>query len=327
MAAFCARRGVPYLRCGKLVVATEPGELPGLAELERRAGANGVPGIARVDAAAMREIEPNVRGIAALHSPDTAIVDYRRVAAELAASVREAGGALRFDTEVARIEEGGEGATVHLVGGERIEADRVLVCAGLEADVLASASGRPGAPRIIPFRGEYWQLASGREDLVRGLIYPVPDPDLPFLGVHLTKRVDGAVLIGPNAVFALAREGYRWRDVDLRGLAATLRWPGTRRLFAANWRTGVDEVARSLSKTLFVRAARRYLRGIETADVVRAPAGVRAQAVDADGSLVDDFRIESSGATSWVRNAPSPAATSSLAIAEVLVERLGLAAA
>ncbi len=228
---------------------------------------------------------------------------------------------------MARVEEDGERATVRLAGGESLAADRVLVCAGLEADALASASGRPGTPRIVPFRGEYWQLAPGREDLVRGLIYPVPDPALPFLGIHLTKRVDGGVLIGPNAVFALAREGYRWRDVDLRGLAETLRWPGTRRLFAANWRTGIDEVSRSLSKTLFVRAARRYLRGIEPADVVRAPAGVRAQAVDADGSLVDDFRIESSRTTSWVRNAPSPAATSSLAIAEVLVERLGLGAA
>jgi L-2-hydroxyglutarate oxidase LhgO len=324
--AFCAQHAIPYDRCGKLVVATAPQELGRLADIEARAQANGVPGVTRLDAVGMREVEPHVRGVAALHSPQTAIVDYVAVAQALAGELQARGGVVRCGVTVREVVEAPDGATVVTTAGERLVADRVLVCAGLHADRLADASGQPPSPRIVPFRGEYWRLRPGREHLVRGLIYPVPDPALPFLGVHLTRRVDGAVLVGPNAVLALAREGYGWGTVAPAEVADLLRHPGARRLFAAYWRTGVAEVARSLSRHRFVAAARRYVPELRDEDVVRADAGVRAQAVDDDGTLVDDFRIQDAGRTVWVRNAPSPAATSSLAIAEVLVERMHLRA-
>ncbi len=268
------------------------------------------------------ELEPHVRGIAALHSPETAITDFHAVAEALAREVAARGGQIRLRTEVARVDHGPGGPSVVLADGARLKADRVLVAAGLYADRLAEASGEPAQPRIVPFRGEYWALAPARRDLVRGLIYPVPDPALPFLGIHLTRRVDGSVLIGPNAVMATAREGYRRRRLTVRDLRDTLAWPGTRRLVARHWRSGVAELSRSASRRRFVRAAWRYVPELEPSDVVRASAGVRAQAVDLDGSLVDDFRLSSTAGVVWVRNAPSPAATSSLAIAEELVRRL-----
>jgi L-2-hydroxyglutarate oxidase LhgO len=212
--------------------------------------------------------------------------------------------------------------SVELAGGERIDADRVLVCAGLQADRLARASGESAEPRIIPFRGEYWRLRAERTDLVRGLIYPVPDPSLPFLGVHLTRKTNGEVWIGPNAVLALAREGYRRRTIHPRDVSETLAWPGTWRMMAHHWRAGVDELRRSASKRAFVSDARRYVPELNARDVQRATPGVRAQALDRDGTPVDDFRLSNSGRVVWVRNAPSPAATSSLAIAEELCERL-----
>ncbi len=325
--AFCAEHGITFDRCGKLIVATDAGELGRLADIEARAHRNGVPGVTRLsDVEAMREVEPHVGGIAALHSPQTAIVDYVAVAQALADEVRARGGEVRLGVTVQRVREEADGAVLSTAEGERLPADHVLVCAGLHADVLAGASGLSPSPRVVPFRGEYWQLRPEREHLVRGLIYPVPDPALPFLGVHLTKRVDGAVLVGPNAVLALAREGYRWGDVVPGDVAGLLSHRGTRRLFAAHWRTGATEVARSLSRQRFVAAARRYVPELRDDDVVRAPAGVRAQAVDDDGTLVDDFRIQDAGRTVWVRNAPSPAATSSLAIAETLVDRMQLGA-
>ncbi|MCW2958677.1 MAG: dependent oxidoreductase [Solirubrobacterales bacterium] len=322
--AYCARQSIPYDRCGKVVVATGPAELDRLAAIRDRALANGVDGVVMLDAAGLREVEPHVRGVAALHSPQTAIVDYSAVAQALADELRARGGEVRLGVGVQRVRDAADGASVLTSTGENLPADRVLVCAGLHADTLARASGQDPAPRIVPFRGEYWQLRPGREHLVRGLVYPVPDPALPFLGVHLTKRIDGAVLVGPNAVLALAREGYGWGTVAPGELADILRGPGARRLFAAHWRTGLDEVARSLSRRRFVAAARRFVPELRAGDVVRAPSGVRAQAVDDDGTLVDDFRIQHTGRTVWVRNAPSPAATSSLAIAEVLVDRLRL---
>jgi len=318
---FCGERGIPYDRCGKVVVAVDAGELGRLDAIEERARANGVPGLARLDARGLREVEPHAAGIAALHSPATAIVDFGAVARAYGDEVRERGGTVRLGVAVTRVEALADGARLHTADGEALEADRVLVCAGLHADALARASGQAPAPRIVPFRGEYWQLRPERTGLVRGLIYPVPDPRLPFLGVHLTKRIDGAVLVGPNAVLALAREGYDWRTVRPAELADVLRDRGVWRLFRRHWRTGVDELLRSASRRRFVAAARRYVPELRAADVVRAPAGVRAQAVDPDGALVDDFRIDVAGATTWVRNAPSPAATSSLAIAEELVDR------
>ena len=204
-----------------------------------------------------------------------------------------------------------------------LQADRVIVCAGLHADRLARASGEDAEPRIIPFRGEYFSLAPSRTHLVRGLIYPVPDPSLPFLGVHLTRRYDGSVWLGPNAVLATALEGYRRGAVRWRELLETLTWPGTRRMMRRHWRAGAAEMYRSARKSAFISELQRYVPELQVQDALPAPAGVRAQAVDRDGALVDDFRLGVSENVVWVRNAPSPAATSSLAIAEELVTRIG----
>ncbi len=324
---FCAARGIAYDACGKLVVATDESERQRLEALAERASANEVPGLAWLEGERLREVEPHVAGVAALHSPASAIVDFVAVARELAAAVEASGGKVRVGAGVARVREGGgEGggtAAVELLSGDSIEAERVIVCAGLESDRLARASGQPAEPRIIPFRGEYFKLRGTRTDLVRGLIYPVPDPALPFLGVHLTRRIDGEVLLGPNAVLALALEGYRRRDVSGRDLGHIFGWPGTWRMMRRHWRTGLHELLASRRKELFVREARRFVPELTADDAVRGPAGVRAQAVDRDGALVDDFRIGRGSKVLWVRNAPSPAATSSLAIAEELVAMMG----
>jgi L-2-hydroxyglutarate oxidase LhgO len=318
---FCAARNLPYEECGKVVVATEQRELEPLRRLAERAVANGVPGLRWLEQGQLAEVEPYARGIAALHSPQTAIADFPAIARALAAEVAGAGGEVRVATQVRSVAGGARAPSVELADGTRLAADRVVVCAGLHADRLARASGEPAEPRIVPFRGEYWQLRPERASLVRGLIYPVPDPTLPFLGVHLTRKIDGAVWLGPNAVLSLAREGYRRSEFDLRDLYDTLSWPGTGRLFARHWRAGVHEVTRSLRKRVFIREAQRYVPAVAPEDAVPAPAGIRAQALDRDGSLVDDFRLSVSGGVVWVRNAPSPAATSSLAIAEELVTR------
>jgi L-2-hydroxyglutarate oxidase LhgO len=318
---FCAEHGVAFVECGKLVVATAASELPALARIEDRATANGVPGLRRVGSGEIREIEPHVSGVAALHSPSSAIVDYVAVSAALGQQVVAAGGALRFGWRVCAVDVDGERVTVRSAHGDDERFDRLVVCAGLQSDRVARLAGDGVSPAIVPFRGEYYRLVPQREDLVKGLVYPVPDPRYPFLGVHLTRRVDGGVDIGPNAVLALAREGYRWRDVDPGDVWAALRFPGTRRLAARHWRAGARELRGSLSRRAFVREAARYLPELTVDDVVRSPAGVRAQAVDRDGSLVDDFRIGRIGPVVTVRNAPSPGATSSLAIAEHLVER------
>jgi len=322
MRDFCAAEGIAYDACGKLVVATREDERPRLENLLERATANGVPGLRWLEGDQVREVEPNVAGVAALHSPETAIVDFIAVSKALARRVEEAGGKIRTNTKVAEVRDSGDAATVVLSSFSTVAADRVVVCAGLYSDRLALASGQPAEPRIVPFRGEYWKLRQDRADLVKGLIYPVPDPELPFLGVHLTRKINGEVWLGPNAVLALALEGYRWADVSPRDIAHIARWPGTWRMMRNNWRAGVNELMMSRRKRLFVREAARFVPGLEPADAERAPAGVRAQAVDRDGSLVDDFRIGEGRHVLWVRNAPSPAATSSLAIAEELVERL-----
>ncbi|MBS1892969.1 MAG: L-2-hydroxyglutarate oxidase [Actinobacteria bacterium] len=318
---YCGENGIVYEECGKVVVATDPEEIPRLDELERRGIANGVAGLRRVDEAGLHAIEPHARGIAALHSPETAITDYVAVARRFAADVGSAGGQVRLGEEVVAVEPGGVAV---LRGGERVAGDRVLVCAGLQSDRLARASGGDAAPRIIPFRGEYWALTAERSALVNGLIYPVPDPRLPFLGVHLTRRVDGSVLIGPNAVMATAREGYLRRDFERADVREIVGWPGTWRMMGKHWRAGVGELTRAASRRAFVRAARRYVPELRGADVIPAQAGVRAQAVDPDGGLVDDFRLVCEGRITWVRNAPSPAATASMAIAEELIAKVGL---
>jgi L-2-hydroxyglutarate oxidase LhgO len=318
---YCAEHNLPYDACGKLVVATDEHEVEPLRRLEERATANGVPGLKWLEAGELASIEPHVRGVAALHSPETAIADFAAVARAYAAEVTAAGGEIRTGAGVSRIQQNGHRPTVDLTDGSTLEADRVIVCAGLQVDRLALASGEPAEPRIVPFRGEYWQLRDDRAHLVRGLIYPVPDPALPFLGVHLTRKIDGTVVIGPNAILSTARDAYERRRFDLRDTYDAIRWPGTFRMLRRHWRAGVGELKRSASKRVFVGEVARYVPAVSVDDVVRAPAGVRAQAIDRDGSLVDDFRLGVSGNVAWVRNAPSPAATSSLAIAEELLAR------
>lgn len=317
--AYCGERGIDYVECGKLVVALDDAELERLDELERRARANRVPRVRRLSAAEVSELEPHVVGRAGLHSPTTAITDFRAVARALGGEVEAAGGSVRLGAEVTGIAVAGPTVRV-TVERDELELDRLVVCAGLHADRLARSAGDAREPTIVPFRGEYHRLAAGRESLVRGLVYPVPDPALPFLGVHFTRRVDGAVTVGPNAVLALAREGYRWRDVRLGDVAETARDAGFRRLARRHWRAAAREVRGSVSRRAFHRAARRYVPELRLDDLVRAPAGVRAQALDPDGSLVDDFRIGRVGRVTAVRNAPSPGATSSLAIAERIAE-------
>lgn len=317
---FCADHGLAYQECGKVVVARTPEELPALDEIERRARANGVPGLRRLSAAQLREVEPEVVGVAALHSPRTAVVDFRAVARAMAGELREAGHDVRLGFEVTALER--RRAVLLRSGDESLAVDRLVVCAGLHSDLVARLAGDERGPAIVPFRGEYYRLLPERSHLVRGLVYPVPDPRYPFLGVHVTRRVDGGVDIGPNAVLALAREGYRWADVHPREVLGTLAWPGTRALVRRHWRTGARELRSSLSRRAFLSAAREYVPALRDDDVRRAPPGVRAQAVDRDGTLVDDFRIHRLGPVVTVRNAPSPAATSALAIGEYVAERV-----
>jgi (S)-2-hydroxyglutarate dehydrogenase len=320
--SFCAERGLRYDEIGKVLVALDEEERARLAAIAERARANGVPGIRVLDHAELVEREPHVTGIAALLSPTTAIVDYAAVTREVAADAVARGATVRTGFEVTGIDRRpSEEVVLRGASGEEVVADLVVVCAGLHVDRLAALAGDEEAPRIVPFRGEYYALAPGKRSLVTGLVYPVPDPRYPFLGVHLTPRVDGEVLVGPNAVLALAREGYGWGRVSVGELAATLRYPGFRRFARRHWRTGLREMHGSLSKQAFTAAARRYVPELTAADLVPAHAGVRAQALDLDGGLVEDFRISRTGAVVAVRNAPSPAATSALAIAEHIVDR------
>ncbi|MEU8267594.1 L-2-hydroxyglutarate oxidase [Sphaerisporangium sp. NPDC049002] len=311
---YCAEHHIPYEEVGKLVIASTAGERAGLKRIAARARENGVPGIAELDALGLREIEPHAVGVGAVHSPHTAIVDFPAVARRLALDVAGLGGSVRLGHPVRALRETASGVEV-LAGKARLAFDRLVSCAGLQSDAVAAMSGHAGDVRIVPFRGEYYKLAGSAKDLVRGLVYPVPDPRYPFLGVHLTRRIDGEVLVGPNAVLALAREGYSWGKVSPRDLREILTWPGTRRMAAAHWRTGVGEVYGSLVKKSFLRAARRYVPILTAQDLVRTPGGVRAQAVARDGSMIDDFVVDVHGRVILVRNAPSPAATSSLAIA------------
>lgn len=322
--AYCHARGIEARKVGKLIIATEPRELPGLDEIERRALANGVPGIRRLGPEGIRELEPRATGIAALHSPHTGIVDFRSVCESLAADVREAGGELRMNWEVRQIRE--RSGVVRLLGppGEAVEARAAVCCAGLWADRLARRAGAPPDPRIVPFRGAYLRLAPGSRELVRGLIYPVPDPALPFLGVHLTRRIDGEVLVGPSALLVGARDAYRPTRLRARDLLDTLSWPGTWRMTARWWSTGLRELAMATSRRAFAAHAARYVPELQGRDLLPGFAGIRAQALGRDGALIDDFVVSGTGSTLHVRNAPSPAATSCLALASRvtdLVER------
>ncbi|MFI0409380.1 L-2-hydroxyglutarate oxidase [Actinomadura sp. 3N508] len=316
---YCAERRLPYDECGKLVVAVDEADLARLDDLEARAGVNAVPGMRRLDAAGIREIEPHAAGLAALHSPHTAITDYTRIAESFAGDITGAGGEIRFSFPVTAIRPAGAGLEV-ASAEQTVRVDHLIVCAGVHSDVVSGLAGDVPGPRIIPFRGEYMTVVPEKAHLVRGLIYPVPDPRYPFLGVHFTRRVSGEVEVGPNAVLALAREGYRRADVSLRDLRGIAGWPGTWRMARRHWRTGIHEMHGSVSKRAYMKAARRYVPEVGAGDVVRAGAGVRAQALDPDGSLVDDFRVHRLGRVTAVRNAPSPAATSSMAIAEHILD-------
>lgn len=314
---YCERHGIAHERCGKVIVATSAKELPALDELERRGRANGVQGIERIDSHRLREIEPHAAGIAALHSPNTGIADFPGVARALAQEVREAGGTVTTGCEVSAI---ADGTTIRHAHGET-RAATVIACAGAWSDRLATSAGAPEDPRIVPFRGAYLKLKHERAHLVQGLIYPVPDPDLPFLGVHLTRHTSGDVLIGPTALLAPARDAYSLRRVSAKDVQEALAWPGTWRMARRFWRTGVTELGYAASKARLTRAAQRFVPELTTNDVLPGPAGVRAQALARDGTLLDDFAFSRTGRTLHVRNAPSPAATSAFAIARMVCDQ------
>ena len=320
MYEFCERHGVPHERCGKVIVARHEGELAQLDELERRGRDNGVQELRRVDATGLRELEPHATGVGALHSPHTGVADFGAVAVALAGEGAERSVSVVTDCDVTAAREGdGHVELRHAHGQTR--ARRAVFCAGAWADRLAVASGASPDPRIVPFRGAYLKLKPGRRELVRSLIYPVPDPSLPFLGVHLSRHVDGEVLLGPTALLAGARDAYRLSRVRPRDLAATLSWPGSWRLFHRWWRTGLTEIRHAASRRALVRAAAEYVPELRPGDVEPAFAGVRAQALGRDGRLIDDFVFSETGAALHVRNAPSPGATAALAIARLVADR------
>ncbi|MBU8830472.1 L-2-hydroxyglutarate oxidase [Mycolicibacterium goodii] len=316
---YCVGRGLRYDELGKVIVAVRHDELPRLNDLAKRAVANGIPDTRLIDRAQLREREPHVEGLAALLIPSTAVVSFPAIAAAMRDDITDAGGELRLGCRVVGIDSR-DGKMVVATDVEDMTFDHVVVCAGLQSSMIAAIAGAPRDPEIIPFRGEYYELVPSRSELVRGLVYPVPDPRYPFLGVHFTRGVDGHVHVGPNAVLALAQEGYRWRDVNVRQLWRSVSYPGMRRLARHHWRMGATEVLGSMSKSVFLRRARAYIPELRSTDIVRAESGVRAQALQADGNLVDDFVIHHRPGITFVRNAPSPAATASLAIAEHIVD-------
>ncbi|MBX0299535.1 L-2-hydroxyglutarate oxidase [Cryobacterium sp. 1639] len=335
---YCAEKNLSYREVGKLVVAVDESELTALAEIERRARANGVPDLARLNGGdRLREIEPSVAGVAAVHSPHTAAVDYGAITEAMATDVRANGGTVRTGHEIVGLQISSAGVRVRAAVSDRTADrgsppavdqifDRVIACAGLQSDLIAGLVGADPSPKILPFRGEYWALDPARTDLVRGMIYPVPDPRFPFLGVHFTRGVYDDVHVGPNAVPALAREGYSWLTVSPRDIWGSLRWPGAGALAKQHWRMGIDEIGGSLVKPLYYRKARRFIPELRLSDLAsKTAAGVRAQAWGRDGTLLDDFAVDQVGPVTLLRNAPSPAATSSMAIADYLIEHYVLA--
>ncbi len=311
---YCQLHGIAHERCGKVIVALEQRELPRLRELERRAHANGVAGVRTLDAAGLRALEPQARGIAALHSPASGIVDYAQVAAALAQDLREAGATLALGCEVRSVGRAARGLQIAHSQGSTL-ARRAIFCAGVWADRSARAAGAQPEPRILPFRGAYLRVAPAQAQLVRALIYPVPDPALPFLGVHLTRTVAGELLIGPSAFPALIRDPGAGARAALGDMREALCWPGTWRMFARSWRTGASELGHALAPGSLVRTAARYVPALAHAKAQRAFTGIRAQAVARDGALIDDFVFSAGERALHVRSAPSPGATAALAIA------------
>jgi L-2-hydroxyglutarate oxidase len=326
---FCERHQIPHERCGKLVVATAADELPVLDELERRGRANGLQGLARLGPAGIRSLEPAVSGIAALHVPDTGIVDYAEVTRAFASLVQSAGGEIRTGAGVRRVVRRTDGLVLETAAGE-VTCRALINCAGLQSDRVARLCGVEPGLRIVPFRGEYYELVPERRHLVRNLVYPVPDPRFPFLGVHFTRMVHGGVEAGPNAVLAFKREGYWRTSFSARDTAELLSYRGFWRMAAKYWTMGLGEMYRSASTGAFVRALRRLVPELARADLRPGGAGVRAQALEPSGSLVDDFRIIEVERMIHVLNAPSPAATASISIgrtiADMAVANLGFSA-
>ena len=318
---YCSEKNIIFEECGKLVIAANDKEVAALDRIQKRSELNFVEGLRRIDAKGIREIEPNAVGVAGLYSPRTAITDYLAIAQAFADDFEAAGGRLLLNRTVLSISSNLNGVTLQ-VGDESLTFDRVVICAGLQSDRVAALTGDDAEPAIVPFRGEYYRLAPEKNQLVNGLIYPVPDPNYPFLGVHFTRRVDGGIDVGPNAIFALAREGYKRSDFNVRDVIETLQWSGFRNLASKHWKMGISEIVGSLSKHQFLNRARIYIPELQDSDVIRGGSGVRAQAVDRDGSLVEDFRIHHLDKVLAVRNAPSPGATSSLAIAEYVCTEL-----
>lgn len=316
---YCDEHGIAYAKAGKLIVATEEGELAGLNELERRGRANGVEGLRRLGGDEIREVESEVAGVAALHSPNTGLVDFVAVAESYAADVARAGGTIHFGARVAKIELQPDAIRLrHARGATRARA--AVFCAGLWSDRLAVACGAPADPRIVPFRGGYLEVRGPAAGMVRANVYPVPDPDLPFLGAHLTT-LDGRLLIGPSALLAPARDAYDIRAIRWRDLRETLAWPGTQRLMRRHWRASLRELHHAASRRTFLAEAVRLVPALSGAQTVAAPAGIRAQALARDGTLVDDFVLHHTERAVHVRNAPSPAATSSLPLARLIADQ------
>ena len=320
MVDFCKENGIPHEVCGKVIVATHRDELDRLHSLQGRAGENGLEA-ELIDRKRLAEIEPHCAGIEAVYVPSTGIVSYEAVCDALRDRIELAGGSVRYDTSVLGIEESEQEARISTSTGE-IKASLVVNCAGLRCDQVAQMVSASEGNRIVPFRGEYFEIVPERSHLVKGLIYPVPDPSFPFLGVHLTRMIDGSVHAGPNAVLALAREGYRWRDISVVQVLEHLTNRGLWKLARKYWRTGAEEVWRSMNKRAFVRALQRLVPEIRAEDLEASPAGVRAQAMDADGQLLDDFAITQARNSLHVLNAPSPAATASLEIADQIVRMI-----
>ncbi|MDQ6771735.1 MAG: L-2-hydroxyglutarate oxidase [Candidatus Dormibacteraeota bacterium] len=320
MYAYCAEQGVPTEGCGKVIVATEPSELPRLRALFERGTANGVSGLELIGPERLSEIEPHAAGLQAIWSPATGLVDYGRVAAAFSLEVRDRGGEIHTGRPVAGVRVLPDRVVLETPSGE-LEARHVVACAGLQSDRVAALAGGAREPRVVPFRGDYWRLRPEAAHLCRNIIYPVSDPAFPFLGVHATRRLEsGEVWLGPNAVLALAREGYRRTSLRWADATGALFDPGFRRLARRHWRAGALEMWRDVSKRAYWRSVRRYLPEVSLEDMLPGPSGIRAQAIARDGTLVDDFVVEASGRVLHVRNAPSPAATSSLAIGGAIAD-------
>lgn len=317
---FCTEEGIPFDLCGKVIVATSESELPQLQRLHDRGIANGVR-CERIDSTRLRELEPHCAGIAALQVHDAGIVNYRKVTERMAERIGKAGSEIRTGARVFEIRNETGAVTVETTAG-RFRGRRVVNCGGLHSDRIAALGGMTPTARIVPFRGEYFHVSPQRKHLCRNLIYPVPDPAFPFLGVHFTRTIEGGLECGPNAVLAFGREGYRFWQVSPGDLISTMFFPGFQKMAAKHWRMGLHEMHRSLWKPEFVRALQRLIPEIQGEDLHPAPAGIRAQAVQSDGALVDDFVFDVCGRIVNVINAPSPAATASLAVGSRIVEKL-----